>query len=66
MLELSSISGLEDALRGQGFLEGGADGLVADALLWGSEPDDEIEESLVKARPLLEAIGAPLREPVRL
>jgi para-aminobenzoate synthetase component 1 len=34
-------------------------GIVAD-----SDPPDEVEESLVKARPLLEAIGAPLEVPV--
>jgi para-aminobenzoate synthetase component 1 len=33
-------------------------GIVAD-----SDPADEVEESLVKARPLLEAIGAPLEVP---
>jgi para-aminobenzoate synthetase component I len=33
-------------------------GIVAD-----SDPGDEVEESLVKARPLLEAIGAPLEVP---
>ncbi len=35
---------------------------VGGGIVWDSEPMDEIEESLVKARPLLEAIGAPLRE----
>ena len=34
-------------------------------IVWDSEPEAEIEESLVKARPLLDAIGAPLLEPVR-
>ena len=38
---------------------------VGGGIVWDSEPEAEIEESLVKARPLLEAIGAPLREPVR-
>jgi anthranilate/para-aminobenzoate synthase component I len=33
-------------------------GIVAD-----SDPGDEVEESLVKARPLLEAVGAPLEVP---
>ena len=37
---------------------------VGGGIVWDSEPDAEIEESLVKARPLLAAIGAPLREPV--
>jgi para-aminobenzoate synthetase component 1 len=32
-------------------------------IVWDSEPAEEIEESWVKARPLLAAIGAPLREP---
>jgi para-aminobenzoate synthetase component I len=38
---------------------------VGGGIVWDSEPESEIEESLVKARPLLEAIGAPLPEPVR-
>jgi para-aminobenzoate synthetase component I len=38
---------------------------VGGGIVWDSEPEAEIEESLVKARPLLEAIGAPLPEPVR-
>ncbi len=33
---------------------------VGGGIVWDSEPDAEIEESLVKARPLLELIGAPL------
>jgi anthranilate/para-aminobenzoate synthase component I len=37
---------------------------VGGGIVWDSDPDDEIEESLVKARPLLDAIDAPLREPV--
>jgi para-aminobenzoate synthetase component 1 len=37
---------------------------VGGAVVWDSEPHTEIEESLVKARPLLEAIGAPLLEAV--
>jgi para-aminobenzoate synthetase component 1 len=31
-------------------------------IVWDSDPEQEIEESWVKARPLLAAIGAPLRE----
>jgi para-aminobenzoate synthetase component I len=38
---------------------------VGGGIVWDSDPDEEIEESWVKARPLLEAIGAPLPEPVR-
>ena len=38
---------------------------VGGGIVWDSVPREEIEESLVKARPLLEAIGAPLAEPVR-
>jgi len=38
---------------------------VGGGIVWDSEPDAEIEESLVKAEPLLAAIGAPLSEPVR-
>ena len=38
---------------------------VGGGIVWDSVAHEEIEESLVKARPLLEAIGAPLPEPVR-
>jgi para-aminobenzoate synthetase component 1 len=38
---------------------------VGGGVVWDSDPEEEIEESLVKARPLLDAIAAPLREPVR-
>jgi para-aminobenzoate synthetase component I len=38
---------------------------VGGGIVWDSDPEAEIEESLVKARPLLQAIGAPLPEPVR-
>jgi len=37
---------------------------VGGGVVWDSDPDDEIEESLVKARPLLDAIGSPLPEHV--
>jgi para-aminobenzoate synthetase component 1 len=33
-------------------------------IVWDSEPEAEIEESWVKARPLLAALGSPLPEPV--
>jgi para-aminobenzoate synthetase component I len=36
---------------------------VGGGIVWDSDPEGEIEESWVKARPLLEAIGAPLAEP---
>ena len=36
---------------------------VGGGIVWDSDPSAEIEESWVKARPLLEAIGAPLHEP---
>jgi para-aminobenzoate synthetase component 1 len=36
---------------------------VGGGVVWDSDPEAEIEESWVKARPLLEAIGAPLPEP---
>lgn len=39
---------------------------VGGGIVWGSDPEAEVEESLVKARPLLEAIGAPLEEPATL
>ena len=35
---------------------------VGGGIVWDSDPDAEIEESWVKARPLLDAIGAPLGE----
>jgi para-aminobenzoate synthetase component 1 len=38
---------------------------VGGGIVWDSEPEAEIEESLVKARPLLELVGAPLRSAVR-
>jgi len=37
---------------------------VGGGIVWDSEPAEEIEESWVKARPLLAAIGAPVDEPV--
>jgi para-aminobenzoate synthetase component I len=37
---------------------------VGGGIVWDSEPEEEIEESWVKARPLLAAIGAPVDEPV--
>jgi para-aminobenzoate synthetase component 1 len=37
---------------------------VGGGIVWDSEPRAEIEESFVKARPLLRAIGAPLPEAV--
>jgi para-aminobenzoate synthetase component 1 len=36
---------------------------VGGGIVWDSEPEAEVEESLVKARPLLQALGAPLTEP---
>jgi para-aminobenzoate synthetase component 1 len=36
---------------------------VGGGIVWDSEPQEEIEESWVKARPLLAAIGAPVEEP---
>ena len=37
---------------------------VGGGIVWDSDPLDEVEESWVKARPLLAAIGAPLPVPV--
>jgi para-aminobenzoate synthetase component 1 len=37
---------------------------VGGGIVWDSEPEEEIEESWVKARPLLAAVGAPLEAPV--
>ncbi|HXV56341.1 MAG TPA: anthranilate synthase component I family protein [Gaiellaceae bacterium] len=34
-------------------------------IVWDSDPQAEIEESWVKARPLLAAVGSPVHEPVR-
>jgi para-aminobenzoate synthetase component 1 len=33
---------------------------VGGGIVWDSDPDEEVEESLMKAAPLLDAIGAPL------
>ena len=38
---------------------------VGGGVVWDSDPDAEVEESWTKARPLLEAIGAPLEAPVK-
>jgi para-aminobenzoate synthetase component 1 len=38
---------------------------VGGGIVWDSEPEAEIEESYVKARPLLELVGAPLPAPVK-
>ena len=38
---------------------------VGGGVVWDSDPAGEVEESWVKARPLLAAIGAPLQAPVR-
>jgi para-aminobenzoate synthetase component 1 len=40
---------------------------VGGGIVWDSDPDEEVEESWTKARPLLDAIGAPLvaETPVR-
>jgi len=38
---------------------------VGGGIVWDSDPDEEIEESWVKARPLLAAIGAPLHAALR-
>jgi len=35
---------------------------VGGGIVWDSDPAGEVEESWVKARPLLTALGAPLRE----
>ena len=47
-----------------------ADGLVhlwvGGGVVWDSDPSDEVEESWVKARPLLDAIGAPLPLPLQV
>jgi para-aminobenzoate synthetase component I len=37
---------------------------VGGGIVWDSDPAEEIEESWVKARPLLAAVGAPLPDPV--
>jgi len=39
---------------------------VGGGIVWDSDPEEEIEESWVKARPLLAAIGAPVDQPVAL
>jgi para-aminobenzoate synthetase component I len=45
--------------------EGGIHLWVGGGVVWDSDPTDEVEESWVKARPLLAAVGASLPEPVR-
>lgn len=37
---------------------------VGGGIVWDSDPEAEIEESWVKARPLLAAVGSPVHEPV--
>ena len=39
---------------------------VGGGVVWDSDPAEEVEESWVKARPLLAALGAPLREPAHV
>jgi para-aminobenzoate synthetase component 1 len=39
---------------------------VGGGIVWDSDPEEEIEESWVKARPLLAAIGAPVDQPIAL
>jgi para-aminobenzoate synthetase component I len=39
---------------------------VGGGVVWDSDPAEEIEESWVKARPLLAAVGAPLQEPAHV
>jgi para-aminobenzoate synthetase component I len=39
---------------------------VGGGIVWDSDPETEVEESWTKARPLLEAIGAPAGTPARL
>ena len=38
---------------------------VGGGIVWDSDPHEEVEESFTKARPLLEAVGAPLPGLVR-
>jgi para-aminobenzoate synthetase component 1 len=38
---------------------------VGGGIVWDSDPREEVEESFTKARPLLEAVGAPLPGAVR-
>jgi para-aminobenzoate synthetase component 1 len=37
---------------------------VGGGIVWDSDPTDEVEESLAKARPLLDVLGAPLSRPL--
>jgi para-aminobenzoate synthetase component 1 len=39
---------------------------VGGGVVWDSDPAEEIEESWVKARPLLAAVGTPLQEPAHV
>ena len=45
--------------------EGRIDLWVGGGIVWDSEPEAEIEESWTKARPLLDAIGAPVEAPIQ-
>jgi anthranilate/para-aminobenzoate synthase component I len=38
---------------------------VGGGIVWDSDPEEEIEESWTKARPLLAAIGSPVEAPTR-
>ncbi len=51
-------------IRTFGVAEGRIHLWVGGGIVWDSSPEAEIEESWVKARPLLAAIGAPVDEPV--
>jgi para-aminobenzoate synthetase component I len=50
-------------IRTFGIAEGRIHLWVGGGIVWDSDPEDEIEESWVKARPLLAAVGTPLAEP---
>jgi para-aminobenzoate synthetase component I len=39
---------------------------VGGGIVWDSDPHEEVEESLTKAQPLLDAIGAPLRATIEV
>jgi para-aminobenzoate synthetase component 1 len=51
-------------IRTFAFAEGQLHLWVGGGIVWDSDPSGEVEESWVKARPLLAAIGAPLPAPV--
>ena len=62
----TAISSLRLTIRTFAISDGRIHLWVGGGIVWDSEPIEEVAESLVKAEPLLEAIGAPLEHEVEL